>query len=257
MNGNTSKDELIEQYLLGQLSSDQLAAFNKQLLADNELQKEVELQKALIRNVRRAGREEWKRKLDDMHRELIPEGAEKRQTATIVPIRRPSIKKYLLGAAAIAAVAVLCTWWIVQDSNAGNERLFAAYYKPYANIEQATRSVPPAAPTERIEAFQAYDRGDYAGSIGLFKKVLEKEADEAVLFYLGNAYLSSNKAPEAEAAFKDYLSKYREFVPEASWYLSMSYIKQGKLKKARPLLEELVKRKGSFSKEAAEILLKQ
>lgn len=256
MNENISKDELIEQYLLGHLSGDQLAEFNRKLLTDGELQKEVDLQKTVIRNIKLAGREEWKRKLENIHQEMIAGGDTEKPEPAVISIERSSAKKYLLGAAAAAAaVVILCTWWIGQN-NKENERLFAAYYKPYVNIDQTTRSVPSAALTERTEAFQAYDKGDYTWSIGLFKKVLAKKDDEVVLFYLGNACLSDNQFREAETAFKDYLNKYQEFASEASWYLSLSYIRQGKMKEALPLLEEQVKQKGSFSKQAAEILLK-
>lgn len=258
MNENTSKDELIEQYLLGHLSGDQLAEFNKKLLTDSELQKEVDLQKTFVRNIKLAGRREWKRKLENIHQEMIAGGDTEKPQPAVISIGRSSTKKYLLGAAAAAAaVVILCTWWLGQNSNEGNERLFAAYYKPYVNIDQTTRSVPSTAPTERTEAFQAYDKGDYARSVGLFKKILAKGDDEAVLFYLGNACLSDNQFREAETAFKDYLNKYREFASEAGWYLGLSYIRQGKMKEALPLLKEQVRQKGSFSKEAAEILLKQ
>jgi len=87
--------------------------------------------------------------------------------------------------------------------------------------------------------------------------MLAKKEDEAVLFYLGNAYLSAGNAKEAEYTFKNYLNKYKEFTIESKWYLCLSLLKQGKREEANKILEELAKGNNNYSKEANAILSKQ
>ena len=258
---DTNRDELIEQYLLGELSGDSLEQFTRKFESDDEFRKEVSLQRAIIRNIKAAGRREWSEKLETMHNDMFF-GREKDYEIPggnrLAPVKRLYKNKYVLGAAASLLIIIISAIFVITKNNrTASDDIFLAYYQPYPDLEQRTRSMTPGKASVKKEAFEAYDAGNYPESIRLFKSILEMGKDEIVLFYLGNAYLSAGKPEEAERTFDLYLNEYKEFAVESKWYLSLSYLKQGKKKEAGKLLQDLVKENNDYSKRATEILNKQ
>lgn len=257
---NTNKDELIEQYLLGELSGDLLNEFKEKLAADDQFKKDVAMQSAFIRNIKTTGREEWTLKLKAIHNEMNFAGVkaeEKPVAKKIVPLKSFYQKKYYLAVAASIILIIFSTFLLINMNNRpGAERVFQTFYQPYPDLEPDTRSFPLSNYSVKKDAFKAYNEGNYLESIQLFKSILAQGEDEIVLFYLGNAYLSADKAKEAESIFQNYLNNYTEFAPESKWYLSLSYLKQGKVNEARKLLEELFKGNKDYSKKAGDVLNK-
>jgi len=70
MSNDVNNNDMIEKYLLGELSGDALDRFNDKLASDEEFRKEVSLEKAIFRNLRTAGRNEWALKLRTIHQEM-------------------------------------------------------------------------------------------------------------------------------------------------------------------------------------------
>lgn len=256
---DANKDELIEQYLLGNLSGVLLNEFKKRLDNNEQFRREVAVQKAIIRNIKTVGRKEWSDKLKSFHNELYSDKFKEENVQPVItrikPRRRLYEKKFILAAATIIGLIFISgLLFTTLNNRAGSESIFQANYIPYAYLDQSTRALPTDTLTLRDQAFQAYEQRNYLKSIELFKSILAKGEDETVLFYLGNAYLSANRAPDAESTFKEYLSKYKEYEAESRWYLSLSYLKQKKLKEARSVLEAISKENNDYSKKAILIL---
>lgn len=253
------KNELIEQYLLGQLSGELLYSFEEKLATDEHFRREVALERVIRKNVRTVGRKEWALRLENFHQEMNVTAEEE---ATVKPLyesvesERSQQKRHLFLAIAAAFVLLLvATVILINTSNKTNpNQIFVAYYQPYTSVEQATRALPNETPSERAKAFEFYNNGNYPESIKIFNRILAQGEEEVVLFYLGNAYLSDNRPNEAEKVFKNYLSKYQEFALEARWYLSLSYLKQDRVVEAKQILEELSKQDNNYRTEAIEIL---
>lgn len=261
MNEHDHNDDLIGQYLLGQLEGDVLEKFKERLASDEIFRNEVALQKAMIQNIKAVGRNEWKEKLQYMHNNLNilsdETGEEMTVSKQLASVKSFYQNKYFLWAAASVILIVVSTLLIVSNNNGQNtDHIFVAYYQPYPDLEPGTRSLTTKDSTLRKQAFNAYNAGDFLESIRLFSAVLNKGEDEIVLFYLGNAFLSADKPAEAESIFKQYLNKYTEFAPDSKWYLSLSYLKQNKIKDARKLLEEVAVGNNNYSIKAEEILSK-
>lgn len=259
---DTNRDELIEQYLLGELSGDSLEQFKRKFESDDGFRKEVALQRTIIRNIKAAGRREWSEKLDTMHDE-ISRGIKATPGITrenrLTSIKGFHKNKYVLRIAAALLILILSAIFIITKNSGkkNSEKIFLAYYQPYPDLEQKTRTLNQGTTSVKKEAFEAYNAGDYLESIRLFKNILAKGKDEIVLFYLGNAYLSADKPEEAQRTLIAYLDDYKEFEAESKWYLSLAYLKQGKQGEARKLLLELVKENNDYSRRAGEILSKQ
>jgi tetratricopeptide (TPR) repeat protein len=247
MMDETNKNEAIEQYLQGQLKGESLEAFEYKLATDPGFQKEVALERAIVRNLRKVGRADLRRKLEGFHHEMgvdaetdePPPAARQRPEARRAPVLQLKIKRHFLLAAASIALVLACTFTLryIYLNQQTPEALFESYYEPYDEIA-VMRDIPTKAAIKN-EAAMAYNERNYRKSIQLFKIVLEKEKDEEALFYLGNAYLSANMPLEAISTFEAYLRDFTEYQIEAKWYLSLSYLKTGKDQKARHLLQEL------------------
>lgn len=256
---DANKDELIEQYLLGNISGIWLDEFNARLDTDEHFRREVALQKAIIRNIKTAGRKEWADKLQSFHNELYSEKFEEEIVQPVITMIKPRRRFYERKSVVAAAIIIGLIFisgllFTTVNNRVDSESIFQANYIPYAYLEQGTRALPFDRLNLREQAFQAYEQRNYFKSVELFKSILLKGEDETVLFYLGNAYLSANKATDAESTFKEYLRKYEEYEAESRWYLSLSYLKQKKLKETRSVLEAISKEDNDYSKKAVLIL---
>ena len=258
MNSNFDNKEIIDRYLNGQLSGSSLADFKRKLYVDEELMREVVFQKALIRGLKQAGRKEWTAKLEAFHQEMNVEQANQ-QSAKINFLnisKKFNYKKYTLPVAASVALIIICAAvFRLTNAAAATDKIFATYYRPSISVEQGSREYPYN-PSAKNMAFAAYNSGRYPESIELFNQVLAKQEDGTVLFYLGNADLSAGKTQDAEIAFKKYLNRYAEFADESKWYLALTYLKQRKVNKAKPLLQELGRGRSDYSIKSIEILSK-
>lgn len=254
---DANKDELIEQYLSGEMSGSLLDEFKEKLAANEEFRKEVALQTALVRNIKAAGRKEWAMKLGNIHNGMNLSGSEDElprvEKGNVKSINILYQKRYLVGIAA-AVIVILFSVWFFTVNNSGTNPVFASYFKPYPSLMQTTRGLPREPAGERDAAFTAYRNGEYSASIKLFNSILGKQPDEEALFYSGNAYLCINEAGQAESAFKKYLATYKEFAVEAKWYLGLSYLKQGKINDAKALLTSLAHDGNDYSKKAEEVI---
>jgi hypothetical protein len=260
MMGDANLDDIIEQFVLGTLEGNQLIEFQSKLLADPELKNEVALQQDLIGNIKTYGRKELREKLDVLHNRLtvavfpeqIRSGGNKIRR---LPTRHWQ-KKYWISAACILFLIVSAGLITLYNKTANHDALLETYYKPFSTIKGYYRSLQPSVLSEKDQAFREYDKGDYQSSVRLFTSLLEKGDDEVSLFFLANAFLAEGNLLEAEKAFLGYLQHYRKFHDETQWYLSITYLKEKKVKEAKRLLRELANRQNDYSKNAKDILMK-
>ena len=253
-------DDLLDQYVMGKLQGEQLTKFEQQLSFDAQLRRQVELEKAIIKNIRSVGRQEYRLKLKNLHQkvqEATSEASSNKAESKHIQLQsrdnhKPNRSYWLIAASVLLLVvgSLIIALYFTDRSDA--DAVFISYYEPYPSAY--TERGQPENADLRTAAFNTYSQGKYPESIELFERILLTEEDEEILFYLGNAYLSADRPKEAETTFMQYLSKYQEFSVEASWYLSLSYLKQSKLSEATQLLEQIAAENNDYSEKASEIL---
>lgn len=260
---DANKNVLIERYLLGELSGELLQTFNEKMATDEAFQKEVTLEKAIVRGLKTAGRKEWALKLKSLHQEMDqdeidnsghtgnitdeeynrrlgrPETpVERTYTAEpagkMVPLHKS--RNLWLVAASIALLAV-CTFAIVSNLSKDTDTLYQAYYQTYAEYPVLRGSTDLTALEK--EAFTAYNQQNYPRSIELFKQVLAAKKSETALFYLGQAYMEVQGYDNAISTFELYLREYQELEIPAKWYLGLSYLKVDKPEEATTYLKDV------------------
>ena len=131
-----------------------------------------------------------------------------------------------------------------------------AYYEPFDSPGSGlTRGQNDTVLTWKQKGYHAYDNGRYEEAISHFQNTLKENDDPVVELCQGNAYLSTGQADKAELVFRNILEEHEDLVTQAKWYLSLSYLKQNKLERAKSTLWEISK--SSTYGEKARKLLKE
>ncbi len=246
-----NKDEIIEQYLLGLLDGQLLEEFNTKLQTDTSFRKEVALEQAMVRNIRTAGRQELRAQLNNFHLEMNNSTATLEAKILRIPIWQSRF--FWIAASVLVLLATTILW--LQTSTPTPTALATAYYKPYAVLGNYSQRGGQSQ-TETEQAFESYTQARYTESIQRFRRILEKEKNEEILFYLGNAYLGAGQSREAIETFVAYRNQYTEFRTDATWYLALSYLQDNQPTTAQLLLVQLSSTPNPYQEKAQEILSK-
>lgn len=159
------KDELVEQYLLGQLQGEALTDFKRRLAIDEAFKKEVVVEQAILRNLKSTGRQQMQQQFESFHQEL----AEEPETAAKVV--KINTQRYFLMAAASIILIITSIFAIntLITRQSTPEAIYQAYYEPYPipNFRGT-----PIEGDQRTRAIEAYTAGDYLQCIQLFEQFL-------------------------------------------------------------------------------------
>ena len=268
METNENQTELIENYLLKGLHGPQLAEFERRLADDLTFQHEVVLQRDLVQSIKQSGINDLRAELKEIHQQVIQELEEKEATSNPRTLRtqqkserkksglifRTTRKTYWLTTASLVLLLLSTFIWYSQTEARKYEVAFESHFRPYPNIGYASQRGADRTGTPLMQAFEAYDRRDYAQSIPLFNQIYAKQGNNIALFYLGVAYLGSNQTQAGITALETYRSKYEELAPEANWYLSLAYLKTHQVGQAKKALKMLSKTDNDYREQAIALL---
>lgn len=205
---------LIERYLNGELSNEELLAFEQQLKVDKTLQQHLKILTDLKEGIVQAGRNDLASEIRQWEKNETP-------ITRTIPIWKQS---WTISIAAILLIGVTAILLWPQSENTSN--LFDQYFEPYPNVVMPTvRGVEINDTTTIQKAYRAYDQEDYAGAVQFFETLETK--DEGTLLYLGNSYLMLNETKKAISVLEKLVNKQSQFEEEAKWYLGLSYLKNG------------------------------
>jgi thioredoxin-like negative regulator of GroEL len=109
--------------------------------------------------------------------------------------------------------------------------------------------------TLKTEAYEFYDNGNYRLAAQLFEQIAKEKDDAAAQLCLGNSYLKLNDFANAEKTFTNVVAKHAELFTQAKWYLTLTYLKENKMERAKAILWEISK--SSTYGEKAQKLLKE
>lgn len=242
--------QLIEQYLENKLNPHARAEVEEQLKSDESFNKLMDQTKTLILGIEYSGRNELLRELKAIEGSL-PEIEVMEETKVF----RIGHHKYLWAVAASIALLIISSIFVINFYlSSSPEKLYEAYYTPYPNVVFPTKRGESESLSDKELAFQAYDLEDYGRAISLFEKIPGNQRNGEVLLYLGNAYLAVENTGQASLNLEKLLNTYSNFHNQAKWYLSLSYLKDGKVEEAKSLLREIDKDNNSYSIKARELL---
>jgi tetratricopeptide (TPR) repeat protein len=167
-----------------------------------------------------------------------------------------STKKLLYKIASVAAIFLVSfSLWMLFSAKESPDELFAEYYQPYQVIDGQTRSNTADANKLFKNAVKSYKKGDFKASALDFDNLLKLDNSSPkmrLLFSITQIELQNYQ--EAIVGFTNIINANGDYVVEAKWYLSMSYLKTGEINKAKTLLEELAVTPGYYKNKAVELL---
>ncbi|MEN8225848.1 MAG: hypothetical protein ABFS05_10885 [Bacteroidota bacterium] len=242
--------ELIDEKLSGELSNEELEAFDMDLENDPELMAEFELHKEVDEAIQESEVIELRKKLDLVH-DLTQN---KKQPGLLRTILRHKLSRI---AAASFVVLLLITslslYFLRPDGNMSNDSLFKIYYQPDAallirgtNSQNATL----------IQAFQMYENREYTSALDLFSQVLDTDSENIpVQFYSGISNIELGLYQDALHPFNFIMDhKQNLYVERAEWYAALCYLKLNESENAVDLFRKISMSNSSYKDKAHEIL---
>lgn len=241
--------ERINDYLDGQLSGEDLLAFEKEMQANAELAREVALFKttgnqlsAQLKNL------EEKEELTETLKGLNTTYFKKPE----VVVR--SFSRWWYAAGVAAAIILFFIIKPLQHQSLSNEALFIAYSKNVEELPGAERGNKDDTMLQR--ATSVYNKKDYASALPLLQNVLAGKPEEIQLYLaMGICYLQTGKYDSAINVFDTIANGNTVFKTEAIWYKALVFLKQNKLADCRSALQSIPP--GGYQFKEAAALLKE
>jgi hypothetical protein len=223
-----------DRYANGQMKGPEREAFERQLAADAELAREW----ALYREVRgrlsvRFDREAEEAALKDTLSGLGDEyfGGKKEGAKVVLLTTR---RRWIAVAAAAAAVLLLLLLWAPWQIS-----LYDRYARhPVAAFELKSTGEQ----ADLVEAAQAFNAGKYGVALPLLEAALQRQGaspDPEVQLITGICYLELGQSAPARDLFRELAGGESAFRNEATWYLALSWVKDGDMDRAVSLLRQI------------------
>lgn len=235
----TEREILIEKYLEGTITSDEMRAFDELVAGDKDFKREVDFQLEIRSSLRQQDDANFRQKLVELENQAP----------------KTSSKRFWIGiAASLIGLAMLGMWWFLLPVE--NSALFQAYYTTQRNIhEPLTRANGQENLT--YAAFLAYEKEDWQEALDLFSSLKENSSEEYLELYIGNCQLQLEKYREAILSFEELLdSPDLDLMYRGTWYLALAELANGNTGRAKELLQQLASESGAFSAQAKELLEK-
>lgn len=241
--------EIIDQYLAGELTGEELAVFEKQMQANPALAGEVELYKRLGEDIKQVTQpdkteEELRQHLDLLSKEYI------RPKARIVKMK----KIWWLGAAVAAAAIVLLIVQPFAREQFNNEKLFAYYSAKTDELSPVQRGGSDDA--ELIKVAELYNNKKYQQVLPMLEKVITTHPnDKDLLLAKGVSLLQTGNDQAAITVFDEIIKTETVYKNPALWFKGLSFLKMKKLSECRDVLQNLPAGADKY-KEAQELINK-
>ena len=232
--------ELIERYLDNELSAEEKHELQERLKKDFEFQKIVDQEKLLINTIR-------------IHAAKNDLAFLKQVEGSLDDRKAISLKKYWPYYAAAASLILVAILLWSNPFKRDNAQLFAAHFQPHPNIFEPTLR-GQADVSQRAQAFHAYEQGAFEQAATLFASLPPEQADAGTQMLLGNSNLAIGKTELATQNFIDLISESDDLDDDAKLYLSLCYLKTGKIASARDLLTEIAAKESAVGKNASDLL---
>ncbi|MEM7297043.1 MAG: hypothetical protein AAF391_02125 [Bacteroidota bacterium] len=221
--------ELIEQYIKGQLSDDEMKSVDDRLLSDPVFKESYEQQRALMEGIVQAERARLKNVLQNEDRKKF---------------------NYWYAVAAMIPLLIAAYFFIVSGS--GNQELFDDYYEPYGVYEFGEVRGSDSTDTKEVEAFALYKNAQYHEALDGIADLVESNKKEGYYVYLAISQIELGQLDEASNSL-DSVSSASQYFQIAQWYKALIYLKTDRVEEAKILLESLSKEKNGLAVKAQEL----
>jgi hypothetical protein len=169
-------------------------------------------------------------------------------------VRKLSIWRYVMGAAATVFIAA-ALWWTMGKSGDLSAIQLTDKYMSEQFANPSTRDAKDEL-SEWSAAKQAYAKRDFAGVIKNLD-ALGSPNDEQI-FYKSLAYMyqTPSDLDKSSAGFVQLMRKHENFADESQWFYILISLKKGEKEAAISMLENVIGKQNFYSEKAAVLLKK-
>jgi tetratricopeptide (TPR) repeat protein len=216
--------ELIDKYLLGQLTQAEQETFDQEIQKP-EFQQALEDQRALHNAFKAHGREQMTREMNHWEKEMAS-----LSTSTKILSSR---WVYLTGALAAAFALIWLFYPPGSNQVASPEKLFADNFSSFPNIVSPTVRDGQSLIGNNNIAFGYYDDKKYAKAYEAFTALPDSARDSRIEFYRGISALGSGQPDKALLLFRQINQQPESrFYKEAAWYAALAHLKKDESQEA-------------------------
>jgi hypothetical protein len=230
MNKDIDPIQKIDSYLQGDLNSEEIDSFEKQLSSDPVLREDLVSTQHVIEGISGYA---FKQKLSDLHDEYLTRKKSK------------TIQLYYLTGIAASLVLILIAYFYLSPTPSTH---YYSYFVPYAspvNVRSGNESNASQA------AFEHYQLGEYDLAIVDFGKLNSETLTEETKFYQAISYLAQRNPNKASSILANL--KGEQYHEQANWYLSVCYLLMNEKGKATAVLKKI--QLGEYNYEKAQEIL--
>ena len=232
---------MIEKYLRNELSAEEVREFEKQLQESPSLRKQLAREGELFASFDQVRRERLREHFKDLDRGRQGKAVSRTMTGNT----------WLKWAATVAALLIVGYLGYLNLNRTNPSQLYEEYYKPYPNVvEPVTRDNGSS-----TTAYVHYEKAEYEQALTSFGKLLDEDPGHvANRFYYAMTSMILENDDVALEVFESLAMEDSDFRDQATWYISLLYLRQNNEEGARPYLQQLVDRNTTWGDEASEIL---
>ena len=255
-------NELIERYLDGEASKEELAELKKLMANDAKLKKEVatqRLMKGILKSERKTAFESELMQLSaDILKPKMGKKQETNEPATELKQEKAKVRSLFpqrFAMAAAAAVAlIIVSVFVFQGPQ--TDVLYADFYQPFS-----VKSVRGDS-NNNLEGQIAdtYNQEDYNAAKQLINQYLKDSPDQANRFelLLANCHLNLNQTDQAITILTKLIQRSgNKYVEDAEWYLVLAHLKADNAEAAKKVLNTISSNENHIYKTHATRLLKK
>lgn len=132
-------------------------------------------------------------------------------------------------------------------------KIYDAFYEPF-NMKSSVERGTFAEENLKSSAINLYKAGEYQEATLLFSKAVADDPSADNFFGLGLSNLETGNLPEAIRNLDAAGKEPGQFTKEATWFLGLAYLRDGKMDDARKCFEYLSSSSSFYRKESEKIL---
>lgn len=220
--------ELLEKYILGDLSAEEVKSVEARLEQDADLREEYSELKDLIVSIESKGLEESLR-----GRRISEETSSTGKEIRMYGKKKSNFRVYVI-AAAIAAL-LIGGWWIYD--------LQSERYSPLAEAFYTDPGLPTkmSAATDHYSFYDGmidYKMGDYSEALEKWSAITTGIGQDTIRYYQAMAFLNLTRYSDAMALLKE-IPESSDLYEKTEWRTLEIYIREENYEEAKAFLQEL------------------
>ncbi len=224
MEANQELYELIDGYLMGSLSPEELSKFEERMSMDAALKKEVVLQKQINESI--------------LEKDVMDFRSTVKQALSEKP-RQGVFKNYYYKIAASVSLLLVAGTFIYNAflAKSSPDTLFEKYFMPYDNLISVRSNEAPGSDVSK--AMADYDKAQYRKAINHFGGTDYKDSGLLSL-YLGICYIHEGVLDSAQQALSIPISKPNSlYYYPGLYYQGLIHLREAEIVKAKSIFENL------------------